>query len=189
MGDAEEMFETSTGAESGPGAFRRAATAAGRPFRWAGNKAKDGGKWAGGKATGAGKWASGKATGARQGVDSKLAGMGKHGATATGAGGGAVAGAGAGAGAGAAVGSLTKMFSKERKAWRSLVKQEKMAHKNGANAASLKKIHDAKMKAKAEYVKIRNAAAKKGAKIGGAVGAVGGAIAGGMYGRSRGTAA
>jgi len=122
---------------------------------------------------------------AAKSVDQTMSGMSHNGSTAAGTAAGGAAGAGIGAASGAAIGALTKIFSKERKAWKNLVKQEKEAHKKGANEATLQKIRNAKMKAKAEYIKIRNTAAKKGAKIGGAIGAVGGAVGGGMVAHSR----
>jgi len=121
-------------------------------------------------------------------VDGQLVGMSKTGAAAAGAAGGAAAGGAAGAAVGAATGAFAKLFSKERKAWKALVKQEKALRKKGANAAAIKKIEHAKLKARSAYTKVRNSAAKKGAKIGGAVGAVGGGVAGGMYGHAKGAA-
>jgi len=95
---------------------------------------------------------------------------------------GAVAGAAGGAAVGAGVAGIAKLFSKERKAWKTLVKQEKEARKKGANKATIDKIMKAKEKAKIAYKKARNASLKKGAAVGGVVGAAGGAMAGAVHG-------
>jgi len=81
-------------------------------------------------------------------------------------------GAISGAGLGAGIGAVYKMFSKERKAWKALVKQEKHLKETGANPAKLKQIATAKEKAKEIYKKAKDASIAKGAKVGGAVGAV-----------------
>jgi len=88
------------------------------------------------------------------------------------------------AGAGAA--AVTKLFSKERKVWKDLVNREALARSQGANSSALKKIHDAKVKAKAEYVKVRNDSVKASAKASGVLGAIAGGVRGGDHGSSYG---
>jgi len=101
---------------------------------------------------------------------------------AAGALGGAAGGAVGGMLNGAIAAPIVSMFSKERKAWKALVKQEKEAHKQGANSATLKKILIAKEKARDVYNSARRDKMKKyvkrGAIIQGTLGAAGGAING-----------
>jgi len=93
--------------------------------------------------------------------------------------GSAAVGAVIGGAAGAVVGAAASLLSKERKAWKQLVKQEAEAKRKHSSASKIAKIVAAKNKARIDYTKVRNKYAKRGAIAGGVT--VGAASAAGAH--------
>jgi len=89
-------------------------------------------------------------------------------------------GTGMGIISGGVIARIVLLFSKERKAWKSLAKQEKTAREEGASVAKLKKIQKDKEKLYSDYKeklqKTMRSYKIKGAAIGAATGAIYGAV-------------